>query len=176
MNQKGFMRVVAGVLVVLLGILGYFGFIKKSNPFGKEQVSSPLSVDSSESEIISSLKSNWQNIEVNIPFRPGHPGTVVWGSPGGIQFIGNDSVIVNFEDGYNPGIAVLRIDQDRFKILETFKDKGNFTTEEWIDLVKKYGDISKQVSTYTTSLVRNKEIVTFTELTKVSENIFLKDY
>jgi len=129
-----------------------------------------------ESEIITSLKSNWQSIQTLIPFRPGHPGTTAWLSPHSVQFIGENNLLVGFEDGYNPGIAVLNFDGSKFKILETFKNQGNFTLLDWQNLVKKYGDLSYSVSTYTISLLRNKEIVSFQNLTKVPENIFLKNY
>ena len=129
-----------------------------------------------ETEILASLKTNWQIIQTSISFRPTHPGTTAWLSPYSVQFIGNNNLFVSFEDGYSVGMAVLNFTNGQFKILETFKNQGEFPLVDWQNLVKKYGDASYSISTYTVSLMRNNEIVSFQELTKVPENVFVKDY
>lgn len=176
-TNNGFVvPVLLGIIVLLL--VGGIVYVYKN-----EKAEAPVVVDTniennviSEPEILVSLKTNWQTIQAFISFRPNHPGTTAWLSPYSVQFIGNNNLLVNFEDGYNPGIAVLNFTDNQFKILETFKDKGEFTLVEWQNLVKKYGDASYPVSTYTVSLLRNNEIVSFQDLTKVPENIFVKDY
>ena len=85
-------------------------------------------------------------------------------------------MLVGFEDGYNPGVAVLNFNNDQFKILETFKNQAVFTFSDWQSLINKYGNSSYPVSTYTVSLLRNKQIVSFQDLINVPENIFLKNY
>ena len=127
-----------------------------------------------ENEILASLKTNWTATQTLISFRPSHPGTTAWLSPDSVQFIGENNLLVRFEDGYNPGIAVLNFQGNTFKVLETFKNQAEFTLSAWQNLVTKYGASLYPVSTYTTSLVRNGQIVSYVELTKVSENVFVK--
>ena len=165
MNQYGFVKIALILALVLVGIGGYFVLSKDS-----------LKESRFETEVIKSLQTDWQMVQASIPFRPSHPGTTAWIGPYSVQFIGNNNLLVYFEDGYNPGIAVLNFDDGKFKILETFKNQGDFTVPEWQNLVKKYGDPSSPVSTYTSGIVRNKEIISFQELTKVPENIFTKYY
>lgn len=193
-NNKGFapIAIVLIIIAVLVvgGIVYYVGTKNNSIPQNTQENNyqpqtqntipntNPSSANKtfSETEIIASLKTNWQSIQSLIPFRPGHPSTLAWLSPDSVQFVGKNNLFVRFEDGYNPGIAVLNFDGSKFKILETFKNQGDFTLSDWQNLVKKYGDSSYPVSTYTISLLRNKEIVSFQDLTKVSENVFLKNY
>ncbi len=165
-----------GIIILLL--VGGGVYIYKN-----KKVEAPVVVDTdiqnnviTEAEILVSLKNDWQTIQTSISFRPNHPGTTAWLSPYSVQFIGNNNLLVSFEDGYSVGMAVLNFTNSQFKILETFKDKGEFTLIEWQNLVKKYGDASYSVNTYTVSLMRNNEIVSFEELTKVPENVFVKDY
>lgn len=130
----------------------------------------------SEDKILKSLKVNWPSIQAFIPFRPSHPGTTMWSSPETVQFIGS-SILVRFEDGYNPGIAVLSFDDNNnFKILETFKNQSDFIFSDWLALLNKYGSSSYPLSTYTMSLLRNKQIVSFQNLTNVPENVLVKNY
>lgn len=127
-----------------------------------------------EADTISSLEKNWLSIQALIPFRPGHPMTTVWGGPYTVQFISENNLIVSFEDGYNPGIAILNFTDGKFKILETFKNQGEFTLTDWRNLVNKYGDSRYVTRTYTFSVLRDKEIVSFKELTEVPENEFVQ--
>ena len=167
-TNKGFIvPILLGIIILLLVVFG--AYIYKSKKAEAPDVMSEI-------EIITSLKNNWPSIQASIPFRPTHPGTTAWLSPYSVQFIGNNNLLVNFEDGYNPGMAVLNFADSQFKILETFKNQGEFPLVDWQNLVKKYGDVSYFVSTYTVSLLRNNEIVSFQELTKVPENVFVKDY
>lgn len=169
MNQKGFVNIlVLGGVVLLVISVGYFAWSK-----------SPIQNEGNpkfEAEIIVDLKSNWQSIQAEIPFRPSHPSTTAWLSPDSVQFISGITLLVRFEDGYNPSIVVLNFDNDQFKVFDTFQNQADFTLSDWQNLVKKYGDSSYALSTYTTSLVRNKEIVSFPDLTKVPENVFVKNY
>lgn len=175
MNQKGFVKMILiGAMIIFVAGVGYFAFVRQT-PLIIEGPN-PTQTQRSESEIISNLKTNWPSIEALIPFRPEHPGTTAWGWPGSVQFIGKNNLIVRFEDGYNPGIAVLNFDNNKFTILETFKNQAEFTLSDWQNLVEKYGDSSYPTGTYTIDLVRNKQIVSFQELTKVPENIFVKNY
>ncbi|OGI57513.1 hypothetical protein A3B85_03010 [Candidatus Nomurabacteria bacterium RIFCSPHIGHO2_02_FULL_37_13] len=189
--KKGFASIILIGVIVLVALGGYFT-LKAKQKSSPEQTSTTATDQKvytisdtnksttnqliAESKIIESLKTNWQSIQALIPFRPGHPGTVAWLSPYSVQFIGKNNLLVGFEDGYNPGVAVLNFNNDQFKILETFKNQAVFTFSDWQSLINKYGNSSYPVSTYTVSLLRNKQIVSFQDLINVPENIFLKNY
>lgn len=175
-NNGFVVPVLLGIIVLLL--VGGIVYVYKN-----EKAEAPIVVDTdiqndviSEPEILASLKTNWQTIQTSISFRPTHPGTTAWLSPYSVQFIGNNNLLVSFEDGYSVGMAVLNFTNGQFKILETFKNQGEFPLVDWLNLVKKHGVASYSVNTYTVSLMRNNEIVSFQELTKVPENVFVKDY
>ena len=189
MNQKGFANIILVVVVVILvGVVGYFVFVKKSEPITQQPTSTPTSNTQtptpvnktlSESEIIARLKTDWQSVQVLIPFRPVYHNQAenaakIWRTPSAVQFIGKNNVLVRFEDDNNVHVAVFN--GSKFNLSEVFKNQGEFTLSDWQNLVKKYGDSSYSVGTYTTSLIRNKQIVSFPDLTKVSENIFVKNY
>ena len=194
MNQKGFANIVLIVVVVaVVAIGGYFVFSKKSEPVSqtdndlptqtKTQNTNPTPANKtySKSEILASLKTNWQSAQALITFRPSYHNQTedakkVWRTPTAVQFIGKNNVLVRFEDDNNVHIAVFKFDNGKLNLLEVFKNQSEFTLSDWQNLVNKYGDSSYAVSTYTTGLIRNKEIVSFTDLTKVSENIFIKNY
>jgi len=195
MNQKGFANIILIVVVVvaIVAVGGYFVFSKKSEPVSQTGNTTPTQTNNqntnptpvsktySESEILASLKTNWQSTQTLIPFRPSFHNQAedlkkVWRTPDAVQFIGKGGVLVRFEDDNNAHVAVLKFDNGKFSLLEVFKNQGEFTLSDWQNLVNKYGDSSYSVSTYTTGLIRNKEIVNFTDLTKVSENIFVKNY
>ncbi|MDO8676185.1 MAG: hypothetical protein Q7K16_00800 [Candidatus Azambacteria bacterium] len=192
MNQKGFANIVLiAVIVILVGAVGYFAFVKKSEPIAQQptptptpntQIQTPTPVKTfSESEIIASLKTNWQSIQASVPFRPAYHNQVedakkIWSNPNAVQFIGKNNVLVRFEDDNNAHVAVFNFNGGKFNFSEVFKNQSEFTLSDWQNLVKKYGDTSYSVSTYTGDLVRNKQIVSFPDLTKVSENIFVKNY
>ena len=184
MKQKGFVNVVIIVLAaIILGGVGYFTFIKIPETTDEQKTQSltdsPVPVNTqtltttnktfSETEIIKNLKTNWQSFQASIPFRPGHPGTTAWSGPYKVQFIGNDNLLVGFEDGYVASMVLLNFGSGQFKILEVFNNRGPFTISEWQNLVNEYGDPSYPVGSYTTD-----EIVSSPDLTKVTENVFAK--
>lgn len=128
----------------------------------------------SETEIINSLKTNWQTLQASFANRPEHPGTVSWLGPYTVQFIGKNNLLVGYEDGYVASMNILSYKNGEFKTLETFNNRGLFTLSEWQDLVKKYGDSTYPVSSYSINAIRNNEIISFEKLTKVPENVFVK--
>ena len=194
MNPKGFTNIVLIIVVVAIVALGgYFVFSKKSEPVSQTGNNlptqtntqntnpTPVSKTYSESEILANLKTNWQFTQTLITFRPSYHNQTedakkVWRTPTTVQFIGKNNVLVRFEDDNNAHVAIFKFDSSKFSLLEVFKNQSEFTLSDWQNLVNKYGDSSYSVSTYTTGLIRNKEIVSFTDLTKVSENIFISNY
>ena len=191
MYQKGFANIVLIVLVVVLaGAAGYFAFIKKFEPVVEQQTPTPTtntqtptpaSKTVSESEFIASLKTNWQTVQTSIPFRPAYHNQAedtkkIWRTSTALQFIGKNNVLVRFEDDNNTHVAVFNFNGSKFTFSEIFRNQSEFTLSDWENLFNKYGDPSYIIGTYTTDLIRNKQIVNFTDLTKVSENTFVKNY
>ncbi len=166
MNQKNIKIFFVAVAVVFVVGTGYFTLF----------IDTLVSTQYSESETITTLQNNWGVIQDLVPVRPGHPGTLVWGKPVAVQFIGKNNILAVFEDGYNPCISVINFEKGEFKILETFKNQGDFAQSDWQNLVKKYGDTSYSVATYSIGVIRNKEYVGFEKLTKVTENVLVKNY
>lgn len=135
----------------------------------------------SETEILVSLKTNWQTIQSFIPFRPIYHNQIEnakkkWRIPIGVQFIGKNNILVSFEDDNNSNITIFHFNSNKFSLIETFKHQSRFSFLDWKNIVNKYGDSSYLVSTYTMGLVRNRQIVSFQDLTKVPENIFVIGY
>lgn len=181
MNKKLFLA----AFLVALFVIGYFLFVKKSEPVAEQQkptsAQTSASVNkTSESEVIASLKTNWRAVQDLIPFQPGVyyqsgvPVSSWWFSD--VQFIGENTILVGFTDDNNPHVAVLKFDNGKFSLLKVFENQGDFFLPDWQNLVDQYGDNSYPVSTYTRGLLRNKQIVSFDELTKVPENIFVQKY
>lgn len=134
--------------------------------------------DAEERAVLAALASGWPSLEKQIPFRPSFhdldfPKT--WPPPIEVQFIGGGALLVEFEDDDTANAAVMKRDEDGFRFLQSFRGKPAFSPVEWEGLVRKYGDSHRVVSTYTKSVIRNRQIVNFTKLTKVPENVFLED-
>ena len=145
------------------------------------QIQTPVNKTFSESEVIASLKTNWQAVQASIPFRPAYHNQAedakkIWRTPTAVQFIGKNNILVRFEDDNNAHVAVFNFNGSKFNSSEVFKNQSEFTLSDWQNLINKYGDSSYSVGTYTTGLIRNKQVVSFPDLTKVSENIFVKNY
>jgi hypothetical protein len=142
--------------------------------------SSSQTQSGSEAKFLADLKINWEKVQTQISFRPSYHNQAanksgIWGSPWRVQFIGNNIVFAYIEDDSNPQLLLLRLSNGSFKLVNTYKNKGQFTLKEWQDIVSKYGDKSYPVSTYTVSMVNLKtgEVINYPQLTKVSENLFV---
>lgn len=189
LNKQGFSPLVVLVILALLVLAGSVWYVYLQSSPTKEpspaqtqnQTPVPVTKTPSESEIFASLKSNWQSIQTIIPFRPVYynqkeSAKKIWRAPSSVQFIGRNNVLVRFEDDNNVHIALLNFGGSDFNLLETFKNQSEFTSSDWQRLVNKYGAASYSVSTYTTDLTRNGQIISFQDLTKVQENIFVANY
>ena len=193
MKQKGFsftnVMLAVSVVVLLLAVGGYFAWYKKSvsNVQDTSQTqtqntipstnSVPTSKIYSESEILTSLKNNWTSVQASLPFRPGWPpGAQIWFSSGSVQFVGKNSLLVGFEDGHTSHLVILNFNNDEFKILEILKNQSSFSLSDWNKLVSKYGDPSYVVSSYSVNAIKDNKIISFPDLTKVSENVFVRNY
>lgn len=166
------------VIIALLAVVEYSTLAKKSVPVSQELNSAQM--QNSESTVIASLKNNWQSVQALIPFRPSYHNQEenkkgIWQSPFIVQFIGKNNILLEIEDDDNPHVIILHFDGDKFNLLGFFKNQYDFALPDYKDLVNKYGDSSYNTSTYTVCIVRNGKIISFQDLTKVPENIFVKN-
>lgn len=66
-----------------------------------------------------------------------------------IQFIGNNKMIIDFEDGHIGGIAVVDYtDMNKFTLIKEYKTILNFSTEEWEEIINKYGQENYLIKNY----------------------------
>jgi hypothetical protein len=170
-----------GLLVLLVLVIGFVFMNKKSEKSVVGEKGQKTVSLKNNTEKLSYIKYNWQSIQEFIDFRPSYHNQNenskgVWRKPNAVQFIGSENVLVRFEDDNNVSVAVLNFKEDKVVVLEVFKNQGDFTLSDWQKILNKYGEKSYLIETYTTSLIRNNQIVNFTDLTKVSENIFTKNY
>jgi hypothetical protein len=200
MNKKGSAGIILIVAIALLagGLLYFTPSIKAKLGSDKKGVN-PTQMDGSntdsasakiysESEVLANLKADWQSVQASITFRPSYHNQTenagkIWRYPTAVQFIGNNNILVRFEDDNNAHAAVFNFNGKGFKLLALFRNQAEFTLSDWQEIVNKYGDShyvngdpAYTISTYATDLVRNGKIVTFPSLTSVSENIFVKAY
>ena len=183
MDNTGFGRMILVVIIIMLVIaIMYFAFLKKTDSV--EPIDDrPASTNeiSSEATILAMLESDWQSVQAPFPFRPTYDDQVenvsaIWHSPSGVQFIGNNNILVTFEDDNNANVAVFYFNNNKFNLSELFRNQGDFELSDWQNLVEKYGDPSYTAITYTKGIIRDAQIVSFPVLTEVTENIFVKDY
>jgi hypothetical protein len=180
MNSKN-TALILGLVVVIIG-LGFWLYQPKSQENGSENpIISDAPTTFTESEILASLNSDWEMTQELFVFRPTYHNQAenaenIWRNPGVVQFIGMDNILVRFEDDNNVHVAVLKYNGSKFELLEAFENQGEFERVDWQNLVNKHGDSDSAISTYATQLVRNGEIVSYETLTKIPENIFIKNY
>ena len=169
--KRGFisMPLILGI-VILLVLAGGAYVVLQNQPVRTNTLS--------ETEILAQLSNEWETVQATITIRPALGQSVdpdgIWGYTD-VQFIGNNAFLIAFEDGHNAHKAVLSFGDGRFVLEEVFQNQSAFTATKWQELVNTYGDPSYPIGSYARSIVRDKKIVTFPELTKVPENIFI-DY
>lgn len=173
-NQRGAVNIVLVVLVVVVA-LGYFAFRNGSNIPDKVEGTAP------ETELLSRLINDWSSVQALIPIRPNHHNQIenekkIWRSPSAVQFLKTNNILVRLEDDNDVHAAVFSFTNNKFDLVEFFKSQGEFSEADWQKLVDKYSEFSYKITTYARDLVRNKEIVSFDNLTYVPENIFVQGY
>lgn len=186
-NQKGFNKVILVGIAILLIAGGYYIFTRNFQPTDSYQEPTLEERLTLETQILTSLKSKWPAIQTSIPFRPSfhnqaEDAAKIWRIPSAVQFlgrpvkfIGTDNILVRVEDDNNVHTIVFKWN-GALNLEEVLKNQGEFTLSDWKVLAVKYGDPSYQISTYTIDVVRDGKIILFPDLTKVPENIFMKNY
>ena len=128
------------------------------------------------------LQNDWQSIQTLVPFRPVYDNKEenakgVWRFPDKVQFIGNQRMFVQFGDDGNTHIVLFKFSSNKFSLEKVFKSTTTFSLSEWQDFVGQYGNKNYEITTYSTSVIRNGQNLNFYPvLTKVPENVFVKNY
>ena len=136
--------------------------------------------DASRLQIVQSLENSWEEIEADIPVRPSL-GSTVWQPPYHAQFIGNNSMMIAFEDGHAVVAAVLGFEcQDDgtvtdFNVLDT-EEEFPFNEERWSSLRRSFGDEARSPDTYSSiSVYVGGQMIETDEWRQIEPNIFIID-
>ncbi|MDO8569355.1 MAG: hypothetical protein Q7R89_01035 [bacterium] len=186
-NQKGFANIVLIVVIVMVvvGAVGYFAFVKKSEPIVQQptptQTNTPAPTPTptptasqvpNEDTLIKQLLASWVTIQSKFSSKAGESGT--YNQPSKVQFIAKDTFLVYYDDGLVDHISILQFKNGTFVELKNVGVMSTMPINEWQALVKTYGDQNFSISNYTTDILRNGKQVSYTELTKVPENVFVR--
>ncbi|MBU2010544.1 MAG: GerMN domain-containing protein [Patescibacteria group bacterium] len=180
MYKKGFANLMVVIIVILVSVAGYFVLTGKkteapvdvvpSTPQLTATTTSQTQVATTSTEeiiIIQNIIQNWDNLQTNIPFSP-VLGSVVWNSPSEFKFIGNNQVLVGFDDGHIVGASIFKFNNNNnIEYITAFLNKDK---EQWAIWAKANADMS--ANNYTRQVVRNGKFVNFSDWTMVPENQF----
>lgn len=196
MNNKGIVNIILIILVVVLaGALAYVTLIKKPKvpavrqlqtnnfqdnnqpaaPVQNSPEATKINTVADNQKILNNLVNNWKSIGVSIlPGFP-NPSQAFYGYPDVIQFIGNNAVIISYQDGFNPLFAVLRYDagQQKFSYLDKHGSPDfKLTGTLWNEWRGQYGDTSFSPQTYKFSSSRTGDAVYPSDWKLIAENPF----
>ncbi|MBI1974247.1 MAG: hypothetical protein HYS51_00065 [Candidatus Zambryskibacteria bacterium] len=126
--------------------------------------------------ILNSLVTDWKKIGPNI--LPGFPAVsqAFYGYPDIIQFIGNNRIVISYQDDFNPLFAVLSYDtnQKQFSYLDGLRSSPFKVSETlWNTWRKKYGDTSFTLQTYQFSSTRTGDVVYSSDWKLITKNPFI---
>ena len=135
----------------------------------------PVSVAPSNQTILNILVTNWKKIGPSI--LPGFPSPsqAFYGNPYIIQFIGNNRIVISYQDDFNPLFAVLSYDSSReqFSYLDGLRSSPFEVNEAlWNTWRKKYGDIFFVPQTYEFSSTRTGDVVYSSDWKLITKNPF----
>lgn len=147
-------RFIVLIIILAIVVVGYVVFSGKSS--------------ASEIETISDIDANWSSIESTIDVRPGHPGTTVWPKPIYYRFLGDEKVLVGFEDGYNPAAAILEVNAPH-TVLASFAVNISYAGDSWQEWKQQNPNLNYEGETYQGSVFRNGQVVYFDDWTLVPE-------
>lgn len=181
--------IIGAIAVLVVGLLvGYFMGKGGSEKVVMETVTPTTSggqvlCDLTESDrigVINSIDRAWPEFEKSITSRP-VLGSTVWGAPNNYQFLGNNRVLISFEDGHVVLASVIEYDCAAKDIADfhIMKDDFPFSQSQWQSLSDEYGDATYTIHTYTRQalrerIVRDGKIMNFTDWTETSNNPFVR--
>lgn len=148
-------------------------YVRRIGPACEFTACPSATTQSAEVGVINNFIAQWNVLQKSIPISP-VLGSTTW-QVDHFQFIGNNRLLIAFEDGHIMSAAVFGYDtNNNFNYINTFKDDYPFTFVKWQEIVKTYGSEQYTVATYVKQITRGTEIVNFNEWTKIPENVFLK--
>src|SRR3989344_1843437 len=180
-SQKGFIVPVLIVIIALLVIGGgvYVYKNKKTEAplnTGTPQTNNQTPSVATNQTILNSLITDWKKIGPSI--LPGFPAVnqAFYGYPNIIQFIGNNRIVISYQDDFNPLFAVLSYDtnQKQFSYLDGLRSSPFKVSETlWNTWRKKYGDVSFTPQTYQFSSTRTGDVVYSSDWKLITKNPFV---
>ncbi len=132
--------------------------------------------------VIQSLENNWAELELEIPERPSL-GATEWFTPYHVQFLGNDALMIAFEDGHSEKVSVVGFDcfdgevEGSFRVLDT-ESVYDFALDEelWTQLRARFGDFRYSPTNYSSiSVFVDGEKIEIEDWTQVDANLFIKE-
>lgn len=185
-SQKGFivplLLVIIAVLVVGGGVYIYENkktetpaVIDTTTQQPNQVQPTPTPVTSNQT-ILNILVTDWKKIGPNI--LPGFPpvSQAFYGYPDIIQFIGNNRIVISYQDDFNPLFAVLSYDTNKkqFFYLDGLRSSPFKVSETlWNTWRKKYGDVSFAPQTYQFSSTRTGDVVYSSDWKLITKNPFV---
>ena len=182
-SQKGFVVPVLIAIIALLVIGGgvYIYKNKKAEvPAIVDNGTQPTNTQTpsvvTNQTILNSLITDWKKIGPSI--LPGFPAVsqAFYGYPDIIQFIGNNRIIISYQDDFNPLFAVLNYDtkQKQFSYLDGLRSSPFKVSETlWNTWRNKYGDTSFAPQAYQFSSTRTGDVVYSSDWKLVTKNPFV---
>ncbi len=130
--------------------------------------------------VLRALEDNWSDLEQDIPARPAG-GSVAWHKPYHAQFIGNDAMMIAFEDGHAVVVSVVgftcedgEVQDDFFVIDEESVHDFPMSEDEWSGLRVNFGDFRHAPNTYTSISVYAEGVrIEAQDWREIDVNIFI---
>lgn len=158
------------VLLLAVGVYAWFAWQGNEQPTLGPQESAEN--ENSQATALSALENDWGQFSAGLDIQP-TMGATAWYYTG-VQFIFDDTFFVQFEDGHIGNIALVKYQDGGLQLLKLFENQYTLSDQEYSELLRQYGHQSYYVTSYTISIFRDGEILSFDELTKVPENIILE--
>jgi len=172
MHRRKFITIASVILLlIIVGIGKYILAPKQESMSCDGDVNSRLN-------IITAFTNAWKDFESKIPYRP-ILGSTVWGVPYDYQFLGNNRMLIAFEDGHIALASVIQYQcgengVEKFSSIETFTKEYPFSDAAWNRLYERYGDKNFGVHSYTKSTFKDGELIQHSNWIEVPENIFVR--
>ncbi len=175
MNNNGLKAVLGLIVVLAVALIGYVLYERtpaKVVPTGDPGSSSTTVPNAtttsslSEMEVIGALLEGWPSLYKDLKVVPANSAWYIYSA----QFIGNNRLLVYFEDGHVAYLAVLGYANNNFTVVKVMPETM-LSMSEWQNIVSAYGDPRGPISNYTIGIMRNGEYIQFDALTKVPENV-----
>lgn len=127
--------------------------------------------------VINDLIKDWPTLEKTISPRP-VLGATSWSAPNYIQFLDNNNLLIEFEDGHIALAGLLNVSSTssqtiNFKFEKIITESFPFTAVQYQDILKPF-NLQSSPQTYTKSIFRDGKIIDFSDWTAVPENPFVK--